>query len=109
MYLMSLTSEDIYFVAGVYNLQHIFQKNSTYKKSSSRNRLRHWRTVFGRTKILVYPGLHEKKKTLMTAKNVDIGRRLKLLYDYLLSVGDSSTLKTIMKNTLLSGQEKWFP
>jgi hypothetical protein len=83
-YLMSLTKENIFFVAGIYNLENIFDI-SNYKSHTHGMIMGLGELFSRRTKMLVYPGIDENNGETKTAETFDVDPEVEILRQYLLS------------------------
>jgi hypothetical protein len=96
-YLMSLTKEHVFFVAGIYNLENIFDPK--VYKSHSHGMIMGLGELFSRrTKILVYPGLDEKTKETKTAETFNVHPDVEILRQYLLSSNQLIDIKEFNKD-----------
>ncbi len=95
-YLMSLTKEHVFFVAGIYNLENIFEPN-VYKYHSHGMIMGLGELFSRRTKVLVYPGLDEKTKEMRTAETFNVHPDVEILRQYLLSSNQLIDIKEFNK------------
>ena len=96
-YLMSLTKEQVFFVAGIYNLENIFDPK-VYKAHSHGMIMGLGELFSRRTKVLVYPGLDEKTKEMRTAETFNVHSDVEILRQYLLASNQLIDIKEFNKN-----------
>ena len=96
-YLMSLTKESIFFVAGIYNLETIFDINNY--TTHSHGMIMGLGELFSRRSfILVYPGVDEKSGDIKTAETFMVDPRVEILRQYLLSSNQLIDIEKYNKN-----------
>ena len=94
---MSLTKESIFFVAGIYNLETIFDIKNYI--THSHGMIMGLGELFSRRSfILVYPGVDERNGEIKTAETFEVDPRVEILRQYLLSSNQLVDIEEYNKN-----------